>query len=609
MWMFASGPTGFLSTRLSRWMSVGAFLCALPWAGVSAQFPLAAEPGDYDYRIEDVFIEARDGVELHARVWMPLELDGPAPSILTLTPYTSDDGHRFGTFYASHGFVYVNADVRGRGESGGEFWPLENDGPDGADIVGWIIDQPWSDGQVGMRGGSYRGMTQWQTLKEFPEGLVTIVPTASVMPGWDYPNPSGIFLSYAARWLAFVGGETSQANLFGDDDYWSGKYMEMHSQHRPFEDLDDLSGLSPRVFERWIAHPTFDDYWQDMNPSSADYARMDLPILTITGHFDGDQPGAMKYYEGHMANASESGRNNHYLILGPWSHAGTRIPVPELGGFTFGQNSVLNMEAVHLAWFDWTMRGGPKPEFLQDRVAHYVMDAEEWRFSPSLEVVASGQREWFLSSGGPVSDVHSSGALLPGPSEAEGADQIIHDPRVTMSQAEVDARQTDEFYLAGGLAFDPAPKAVYHSDALPDPLIVSGYLKLELYVEMDVPDADLMAGVYEVRPDGTTVFLAISELRARHRNGVDRSEPMSPDVVEKLVFDRFYWFSRKLHEGSRIRLVVAPMNTPDRDKNYHSGGNTILETDADARTATILIHNGPDYPSRLVFPVEGGSGR
>ena len=163
--------------------------------------------------------------------------------------------------------------------------------------------------------------------------------------------------------------------------------------------------------------------------------------------------------------------------------------------------------------------------------------------------------------------------------------------------------------MAGGMGFDPGPKAIYHSGVLSEPLTVSGYLRLELYVEMDVPDADLVAGVYEIRPDGTTVFLAVSELRARHRNGVERSEPMSPGVVEKLVFDRFFWFSRELHEGSRLRLVVAPMNTPDRDKNYHSGGNTILETDTDARTATIIIHHGPDNPSRLVFPVEGRSGR
>jgi putative CocE/NonD family hydrolase len=579
-------------------------LLALSPSCLPAQLPLSSQPGETEFRVENVFIEARDGVRLHARIWMPTGLEDPAPTILTLTPYTSDDGHRFGTFYASHGYVYVNADVRGRGESEGESWPLERDGLDGADIVGWIIDQPWSDGKVGMRGGSYRGMTQWQTMKEFPEGLVTAVPTASVHPGWDYPNPSGIFLSYAARWLAFVEGEASQTNLFGDNDYWTGKYREIYSGHRPFSELDDISGLSPRVFERWIAHPWYDGFWQEMNPGPTDYARLEIPILTITGHFDGDQPGAMKYYRDHMAHGSEAGKARHYLIIGPWSHPGTRIPQPELGGLTFGENSVLDMEAVHLAWFDWTLRDGPRPDFLQDRVAYYVMESNEWQFAPSLPEVAPLSREWYLSSDGPVSDVFHSGILSDAGPGRPGVDSFVYDPIETLQDPDDFASMSS--YLGGGLAFVPGPRAVYHSPPLSEDLTVSGYATLELYVEMDVPDTDLLAGLYEIRPDGTTVYLGQSELRARHRKGVDRSELVTSGAVEMYSFDRFYWFSRTLRAGSRIRLVVAPLNSPERDKNYNSGGNTIEETSEDARAANIRIHHGGRHPSRLILPVRGG---
>ncbi len=581
-----------------------AVLLLLAPVRLEAQFPLKSTPGDQPFRVENAFIRARDGVRLHARIWMPTELEGPASAILTLTPYTSDDGERFGTFYASHGYVYVNADVRGRGESEGEFWPLERDGLDGADIVGWIIGQPWSNGRVGMRGGSYRGMTQWQTLKERPGGLVTAVPTASVHPGWDYPNPSGIFLSYAARWLAYVDGKAAQTNLFGDNEYWNGKYREIYSANRPFAELDEVSGLSPRVFQRWIAHPGYDAFWQAMNPAPADYAALDLPLLTITGYFDGDQPGAMKYYQDHMAHGSPAGTSQHYLILGPWSHPGTRIPQPQLGGLTFGEESVLDMEAIHLAWFEWTLRDGPKPSFLQDRVAHWVMESGTWRFAPSLSQVSSGTREYYLSSDGSVSDPFRSGVLSPTATDASGADVLVNDPLEDPGDPDATARATGS-YTAGGLAFVPGPKAVYHSPPLPDSLTVSGYPKLELYVELDVPDTDLLAGLYEVRSDGTTIYLGQSELRARHRNGVDRSELVTPGVVEPYLFDRFYWTSRTLLPGSRLRLVVTPLDSPERDKNYNSGGNTIYETGRDARTATVRIHFGGAYPSRLILPVGG----
>jgi putative CocE/NonD family hydrolase len=585
---------------------LGLLLTVLPQPGILAQFPLEAEEGDHEFRVQNVFIEARDGVQLHARIWMPTNVEGPIPSILTLTPYTSDDGHRFGVFYASHGFAYVNADIRGRGESSGEAWPLERDGLDGADIVGWIVTQPWSDGEVGMRGGSYRGMTQWQTLKEFPEGLVTIVPTASVHPGWDYPNPSGIFLSYAAQWLGFVEGEASQANLFGDSDYWHGKFLELYARHGAFSELDDLTGISPRVFERWIAHPGYDEFWKAMNPAPEDYARTAIPILTITGHFDGDQPGALKYYRDHMTHGPEGGKEDHYLIIGPWSHGGTRIPQAELGGLTFGPNSVLNMEAVHLAWFDWTLRDGPKPAFLEDRVAHYVMKADEWRFAPSLGEVASGQREWFLTSDGPVYDVFSSGTLSPEVPSTPGVDEFTYDPLTTIDDEIWRESPWAGSYVSGGQAFHPGPKVVYHSPPLSSSATVAGYALLELFIELDVPDTDLLASLYEIRSDGQTIYLGQSELRARHRNGVDRSELVTPGSVERYPFDRFYWFSRELKAGSRIRVVVAPFNTPHRDKNYNSGGNTIEETGADARTATIRIHHGPEHPSRLILPVGGG---
>jgi putative CocE/NonD family hydrolase len=258
------------------------------------------------------------------------------------------------------------------------------------------------------------------------------------------------------------------------------------------------------------------------------------------------------------------------------------------------------MEAIHLAWFDWTLRGGPKPEFLRDRVAYWVMESEEWRFGPSLEDVAPGRQEWFLDSAGDASDVFHSGTLSPDPRPGDQADNMVYNPLDTSVEVE-----STGSYLEGGLAYSPGPKSVYHSSPFPDSLTVAGYVTAELYVELDVPDTDLLAGLYEIRADGTSLYLGQSELRARHRNGVDRSESVIPGSVERYTFDRFYWFSRTLLPGSRIRLVVTPLDTPDRDKNYNSGGNTIEETGADARTASIRIHHGERYPSRLILPTGG----
>jgi putative CocE/NonD family hydrolase len=557
----------------------------------------------HDLLITDVLIPLRDGVQLNARLYRPLGAAAPGPAVFSLTPYTSDDAHERGRFFAQHGYVYVNVNTRGRGGSGGGFWPLEQDGPDGYDIVAWIASQEWCDGRVAMRGGSYRGMVQWQTLKQGPEALATVVPTASVHPGWDYPNPGGIFLSYAARWLAFVNGAASQSSLFGDEDYWRGKYLEMYREYRPFADLDRLTGLPPRVFQRWIEHPYYDRFWQDMNPGPQDYARFDLPILTITGHFDGDQPGAMKYYSDHMRYGSQSGTAKHYLVLGPWSHAGTRDPAKELGGLTFGDNSVLDMEQLHLDWLNWVFKAGDRPEILQDRVAYYVMEANEWKYARSLEAVAPDTQTWYLTSReGEANDVFRSGTLSLERPTAAGTDSYAYDPLVTI-EAYQELAALNSGYVGAGAAFAPYPKLVYHSAPLEADLEVSGYAQVVAYIELNVPDTDMLAFLYEVRADGRTVYLGDSELRARHRLGVDRVVLAEPGDIELYKFDRFYWFSRRLLEGSRLRLVIMPLNTPDRDKNYNSGGNTIYETDADARTAVVRLHHGAQYPSAVMLPV------
>jgi predicted acyl esterase len=121
--------------------------------------------------IPDQKIAMRDGVKLSARIWMPEEM--------------ANESQRRGMFFAQNGYVYTRVDVRGRGHSAGIFFPLEGDkhSKDIYDIVNWIAKQSWSDGQVAMRGGSYRGMVQWQAMKTRPPALKTLVSTDALSPG------------------------------------------------------------------------------------------------------------------------------------------------------------------------------------------------------------------------------------------------------------------------------------------------------------------------------------------------------------------------------------------------------------------------------------------
>ena len=214
----------------------------------------------------------------------------------------------------------------------------------------------------------------------------------------DYPQPNNIFLSYAARWLGYVSGVTSNSELMGEQKLWTDAYNKMYREHLPFFDLAKMAGIPNKVFERWVSHPDYDDYWKAMTPSPEQYAKMDIPILTITGYFDGDQPGAMNYYRKHMKYAAEEAKARHYLLFGPYNHGGTRHPAQKLGGFVFSQDSVIDMLELHKEWFDWVFKNGKKPEFLKDRVVYYMMGCNTWKSAGSLEKIADSIYSLYPSS-------------------------------------------------------------------------------------------------------------------------------------------------------------------------------------------------------------------
>ncbi|MFB6099466.1 MAG: CocE/NonD family hydrolase [Salinibacter sp.] len=600
----SASPFRSLRTALLS-VLIGLLAQAILPTGVSAQTPLApaqtsnrAAPADTaSFTVTDVMIPISDTVSLHGRLYRPTPTGKARPTIFSMTPYTADDAHEYGTYFARHGYAYLNVDVRGRGASEGTFRPMMQDGPDAAAVIEWIARQSWSDGRVAMRGGSYRGMVQWQILAEDPAPLRTVVPTASAYPGWDFPNPNGIFLSYTTRWLAFVQGRASQGSLFGATAYWEDKYRRMHRKGTAFSALNEITGLSlhsSQIFERWINHPHLDDYWQAPSPDSTEYRRLDLPILTITGHFDGDQPGALRYYRKHMRYGSNEGTKQHYLLIGPWSHGGTRHPTTELNGLTFADTAAIDMNRLHRRWFEWTLGDGSKPSILQDRVVYYVMGTGQWRTAPSLKAVADTSRTLYLHSPDTnPSDPFDAGQLTSQRPTTRDVDQYVYDPRDTADVATLETME--ERYTAPGAAFLEGPKLIYHSPPVEERFEMSGQMRLDAWIELNVPDTDLAAWVYEIRPTGKTIYLGQTALRARHRKGVDTSALVEPGTVQRYRFDRFYWTSRQIQKGSRIRLVIAPLNDPERQKNYNSGAPPMQETVEDARTATVRLHMDPDY--------------
>jgi hypothetical protein len=578
--------------------------------GPSAAAPAAAAPPEEPRPAIDfqwgARIPMRDGVHLAATIYRPRRAEGRLPAVFTLTPYTADSYHERAAYFARHGYVFALVDCRGRGNSEGRFEPFANEARDGHDVVEWLARQPWSNGKVAMWGGSYAGFDQWATAKEFPPHLATIVPAAAAHPAIDFPFDKNIFYPYDLRWLTFTSGLTANGDVFNDDAFWIEKFREHYLRHLPFKDLDTTVGNTATVFRKWLEHPTPDAYWSAMVPSPEQYRRIDIPILTITGHYDADQRGALEFYRRHMRHGSAAATGRHYLVAGPWDHAGTRTPKREVGGLTFGEASLVDLNGLHREWYDWTMKGGPRPGFLKKRVAYYVVGegAEEWRHADRLDEGAGGRTSLYLFSTGEAGDVFRSGVLQErAPVGEAAADAYTYDPLdvrpAELEREEVKDHLTDQRKVlnlyGNGL--------VYHGAPFPEAAEITGTFHLTAFIALDVPDTDFEASVYEVLADGTSVYLAGDLLRARHRESLERSNLVAPGAILRYDFDGFPFISRRVARGSRLRLVIRCPNSIHLQKNYNGGGVVAEESGKDARSARVTLYHDAERPSRLEVPL------
>jgi putative CocE/NonD family hydrolase len=553
-------------------------------------------------RLWNLKVPLRDGVNLSATVYTPAHSSERLPVIFSFTPYVADTFHDRAMYFARHGYVFALVDVRGRGDSEGRFAPFQNDGKDGYDVVEWLAKQPWCNGKVAMWGGSYSGFVQWSILKELPPHLATIVPAASVGIGVDAPFFQGIADPYEEQWAAYTAGKTLNEHVFNDSSFWISKYREMYVNHVPFRDFGKLVGYPSSWFQTVVEHPKLDDYWRTMMPRPLQYERIAIPILTITGEYDDDQIGALHYYAMHMKYGSPEAKEKHFLVIGPWDHPGTRNPKDEVGGLKFGAASMVDLNKLHREWYDWTLKGGPRPEFLRDRVAYYVVGREEWRYAPSLESLERLKRPLYVQSRGDVGDTFHSGTLSEFAPVASAPDTYVYDP-LDIRPAEREKENVGNWITDQRYALNLyGSGVVYHSEPFAEDTEVAGTPRLTAWVSMDVRDTDFEVRLYEVLADGSSVLLSSDRLRARYRESIERESLVQADRIVPYQFRTFTFFARRISKGSRLRLVFAASNSIYKQKNYNSGGVVADETAKDARTAHVSLHHDAEHPTTLEFP-------
>ena len=189
---------------------------------------------------------------------------------------------------------------------------------------------------------------------------------------------------------------------------------------------------------------------------------------------------------------------------------------------------------------------------------------------------------------------------MPKPAGKEPPAVIVSDPH-ELPELEVAALADDEDLTSQFRGFER--RAInFHSEPFAKDVEVAGHMHLKLLCEADTPDFDLWAQVLMVRVDGTSVRLGEDIRRARFRDSQFKAELLRPGQKVEIPFE-FNWMARRIPAGARLRVTIAPLNSPNYQKNYNTGGRVGYEELKDARVAHIKIFHDAARASRLILPL------
>ena len=546
-----------------------------------------------------------DGVELVSDHYYPGD-PGPHPTLLMRQPYGRDIAstvvYAHPVWFARHGYNVVIQDVRGRGDSHGEFYPFRHEARDGKETIAWLGTRPESNGRVGMYGFSYQGATQLLAAAEQPEGLLCIAPgmtAGDLYQGWFYNNGALRLASTLGWGLQMLKGDARRLRL-GEasarlDQAWAN--LPAQTNVLPFREHRALHGEAlPKYVLDWFDHDQPGDYWTDLDVGHRIH-RINVPALHISGWYDIFVQGSVAGFLFLERSAgSEFARQHQYLIAGPWQH----IPWGDrMGTADFGPEALLDTDSILLRWFNhWLKDSG---EFLgEPRVRHFVLGEGRWREAETFP----GDPNYilYLHSAGRANSRKGDGVLSPAkPGEAEPSDIFVYDPEVPVLAPGGPA--------ALGGQFDQATLElgnnvlVYTTEILSEPLRVFGAPLVSLFCASSSAHTDFTAKLVRVRPNGMAEFLSM---------GIARSSRLFHDqgyTANKIHLWKFFLepTSCRFASGDRIRLEIASSAFPLYDRNPGSGVPSCRATSWDWQRSTQTVYHRPACSSALGLPVCEGA--
>lgn len=538
-------------------MCVPAFAQTAPAAAPPAAAP--AKPGP---KMIEVFTIMRDGTKLAANVFLP-EGAGPWPVILTRTPYLKD-GPMFAAAgpkrFTDAGYVFVVQDVRGKGHSTGFYDAFTNDIEDGYDSVEGLAKEPWSNGKVGITGGSAMGITS---------NLAAVAQPPHLKAAYVIVAPNETFRT------SFLGGVPQDKDLVG----W------MHSQ-----------GVSDAVIAGFQARATANVFSDRVGPGKA-LKYIDIPIWNVGGWYDIFNTGSVENFVTLQNHGAKGARGNQRLTMGPFGHG------PLSGDLAYpGDDRLGAVSNNDIRWFDYWLKGVQNGVMDEPPVDAFVMaSARKGAYSP--------KNHWIHAANWPLAYRETRYYATPELGLTKTA------PTATGAKVtyRFDPAHPVPTFGGANLTFDRGPEDQrqvgqrddyfrFQTPVLDHDVTVAGPVTVEVYGATDGPDTDFEAKLVDVYPDGYEALVLDAPIRARYRHGrnPDDIEMMTPNAPEKMVIDM--WNTALTFEkGHRIALHITSSNAPRFVVNHNNGDTP--DHPLPPRVATNSVYMDKAHPTALVLPI------
>lgn len=525
------------------------------------------------YDIQDsVMITTRDGARVSALVVRSKNAPGQQATILNFTIYARKTDVKKAMEAADKGYTGVVAYTRGKRYSTGEVLAYEKDGADVYDVIDWIAHQPWSNGKVGMYGGSYNGFTQWAATKRLHPALKTIVPSAAAAPGLDAPMMNNVLMSFQFSWTYYVSNNKFLDEADYNNNQWNNLYQKWFEEGKSYRSLDTMAGRpGNKMFHHWIDHPTYDKYWQAMIPYKDDFSKINIPVLTTTGYYDGGQVGALYYLREHYKYNPGA---NHFLIIGPYGHFGSQgYPDSIYKGYKIDPVANIPIHDIIYQWFDHILKGAAKPAVLKDKINYQPMGSNRWKYAPALDKISNDTLTFYLSKG--ITDsIHHLARTKPRkagyiPQSIDFADRTTRNSYYWANNTIYDSLDTDAL--------------MFVSDPLKAATELSGCFSGQLEATINKKDMDYSLVLFELMPDGKYFYLSYFMGRASYARDNTKRKLLVPGSRSSIPFTNSYMTSRQLQKGSRLIVLLHINKSPFEQINYGTGKEVSDETIADAK--------------------------